>query len=688
MFNKKIGSFALTLFILLTVITNDNPSIHANVEQSILAVKDAQVQNGGQIVIKFKPEANLPYYDGAERALSTSKDNTLTSVLSQYKNLKLNRLFDTLDETSRIMNNNTDIFHRYFTVDIPTDANADKLLAKLNGSPLVETAYLAPALIEDPSAPYTPNTTPVIPYDDPLYLNQAHGQLAPIGINSSYAWQFEGGDGKGITYVDIEQGWALNHEDLAAHNVEALPSILMSSSASHGSAVLGVISAVDNSIGHVGLANKATPKVNSWRRIDGSSNIAAAILTSVPVLQRGDVILIEVQSISSTSNGQYVPMEVFQAEFDAIRYATDQGIIVVEAGANGSVDLDTYQDHNGKYILNVNSPDYRDSGAILVGAASSASPHERMYYSSYGSRIDSFGYGENVHTLSAVDLNSTTGYTSYFSGTSSASPIVTAAVLSLQGIAKAKYGIPYSPEEVRNLLRNESYNTASSNPSIDRIGTMPNLQNIIDNMLAPGAASGDIIVPTAPSNLTTSNITESTVNLTWSPSTDNIGVSGYDIFQNGLKIGSATGTTYHVSGLPASTTFSFTVKARDAANNTSVASNVASVTTSAGPQIGQTFVVSAPANTPANASIYMYVHGLNNSWSVNDENYKLTKNTNGTYSITLNIPVGTSFHYNFSRGTWGSMEVTSGGGYVGPRPYTVTNGSQLQPVTVARWSDL
>ncbi|WP_206098794.1 S8 family serine peptidase [Paenibacillus paeoniae] len=686
MISRKIMSLMLSVFLILSLTVGFTP-VHAVDDQSANIGKAAQ-QPSGEIVIKFKEEVQLPYQDGAEKALKASRNAAYASVLADLNGLELNRLFTSLNAKSQLSSSSqTSVFHQYFTAAVPKGTDVAALLAKLNKSPLVEAAYEAPTNISDPSLPYAPNSTPVQPNDDPLYPNQTYGQAAPLGIDAPYAWQFEGGDGKGISYVDVEQGWALNHEDLAAHNITALPGILMPTSASHGTAVLGVISAVDNTIGHVGLANKAKPLINSWRRLDGSSNIAEAILTSVPALHRGDVILIEVQSTSSTSNGAYVPMEVFPAEFDAIRYATDQGIVVVEAGANGSVNLDTYQDWNGKYILNKNSPDFKDSGAILVGASSSSVPHERLYFSSYGSRIDSFGFGHNVHTLSATDLSSTTGYTTFFSGTSSASPIVTAAVISLQGIAKAKYGVTFSPHEVRELLRNPAYNTASADPAADQIGHLPNLKNIIDHMPAPAAVS-DTEVPSVPTLLTAANVTSSSVELSWSASVDNVGVIGYDIYQDGVKIGVSAGTSYTVTGLAASTAYSFTVKAKDAAGHVSSASTALAVTTNAPPLQGQTFVLTVPANTPVNADIYMYAHGLNNSWSINDPVYKLTKNVNGTYSITLNVPIGTTFHFNFSRGTWGSMETSSGGGYVGPRAHTVTSGTQLTQVTVARWGDL
>ncbi|PKV52897.1 putative secreted protein (Por secretion system target) [Aquimarina sp. MAR_2010_214] len=89
----------------------------------------------------------------------------------------------------------------------------------------------------------------------------------------------------------------------------------------------------------------------------------------------------------------------------------------------------------------------------------------------------------------------------------------------------------------------------------------------------------DTQAPTVPANLTASNIANTSADLSWDASTDNTGVTGYDIYQDGTSIGSSTSTTYSVSGLTANTTYSFTVKAKDAAGNVSGSSNAANVKT-------------------------------------------------------------------------------------------------------------
>jgi chitodextrinase len=109
-----------------------------------------------------------------------------------------------------------------------------------------------------------------------------------------------------------------------------------------------------------------------------------------------------------------------------------------------------------------------------------------------------------------------------------------------------------------------------------------------------GGGGGDTTPPSAPGNLHVTGTTSSSVSLAWNASTDNVGVSGYDVFRGSTKVATVTATSFTDSGLAASTTFTYTVKARDAAGNTSTASNQVSATTqSAG---GDTTAPSVPAN--------------------------------------------------------------------------------------------
>ncbi|MBD2900609.1 Chitinase 63 [Actinomadura sp. RB99] len=97
-----------------------------------------------------------------------------------------------------------------------------------------------------------------------------------------------------------------------------------------------------------------------------------------------------------------------------------------------------------------------------------------------------------------------------------------------------------------------------------------------------GTPQQDTQPPTAPANLRSTSKTATSVSLAWNASTDNVGVTGYDVYNGSAKAATVTGTSATVSGLSPKTAYSFTVKARDAAGNVSAASAAVSVTTDDG----------------------------------------------------------------------------------------------------------
>lgn len=94
-----------------------------------------------------------------------------------------------------------------------------------------------------------------------------------------------------------------------------------------------------------------------------------------------------------------------------------------------------------------------------------------------------------------------------------------------------------------------------------------------------GGTGGDTTPPSTPTGLTASGVTSTSVNLSWNASTDNVGVTGYEVFRNGTLAATVGGTSTTVSGLSPSTAYQFTVRARDAAGNTSGNSTAVNVTT-------------------------------------------------------------------------------------------------------------
>ncbi len=165
-----------------------------------------------------------------------------------------------------------------------------------------------------------------------------------------------------------------------------------------------------------------------------------------------------------------------------------------------------------------------------------------------------------------------------------------------------------------------------------------NASNESNSLSVTTATPPDTIAPTVPGNLTASNIGETSLDLSWDASTDNVGVTGYEVFQDGNSLGTTSTTNYSVSGLSPDTTYGFSVRAYDAASNYSAQSAVLSVTTLAPPP--DTQAPSIPTNLSASnetATSFLL------SWSAASDNV-------GVVGYNLYIdgqPGGTSSTTNF-----------------------------------------
>jgi chitodextrinase len=103
--------------------------------------------------------------------------------------------------------------------------------------------------------------------------------------------------------------------------------------------------------------------------------------------------------------------------------------------------------------------------------------------------------------------------------------------------------------------------------------------NISPISSAISVTTPDTVVPTAPTNLGSSNITTSGFRVSWTAATDNVAVTAYNVYRNGTYIATTGGTFFNFTGLAANTTYNITVLALDAAKNRSPLSAALSVKT-------------------------------------------------------------------------------------------------------------
>jgi serine protease len=401
----------------------------------------------------------------------------------------------------------------------PTDV--ESLLVDLLKHPDVENAY---ALRTGPPP-------------GPQFASTANGYLdtpANFGLDVMSAWNTIGDptgatSGQGVRLVNIDGGWYrfpktrsdgskydLYNDDLPL-NIKTLNSMVQKQQCYHGNNVLGILLMTPgNNVDGSGIA-PACQCYTMGHTFAGPPtqpagvHVGLALLESLLatddtndakfLLRPGDVILLETSTSDKTMMGvsAEMPSECEPPVFALIRIATAVGVIVVEPAGNAGVDLATVS-VNGKYFFDKNKPaDWRDSGAIMVGASKSTS-FERWGSTNHGDHVDVFAWGENVSTTGRSGVNAyqfnpspadfspdpSQGLNNpAFGGTSAAAAIIAGAVMLIQGYARQHFnGLQYSPSQMRDLLKSNGTPSKISvqgtlQDTTTDIGVMPKLADVL-----------------------------------------------------------------------------------------------------------------------------------------------------------------------------------------------------------------
>ncbi len=494
-----------------------------------------------RLVVKFRddlaPEhkGGFEYADHVEDQFNQTDRGIWEQLTSPFngkeKGITLNRLFTAIPpdalKKKREQARLTDPTYlgpdplTYFSLEYPAGADLYNLVKSISSWPIVETAYVESQAVVLPEA--------FSPTNEPNYREQGYLSGNGIGINVQAAWDALGGinarPGDRVKFIDIEQGWHLEHQDLLVGKagstiIQEVVGINHPYDGwrSHGTSVLGIVLAQDNEYGNIGIAPNAIASVVSERleldeEYDSVVDRPNAILHALDRLGFGDVLLLEAQHVDGCYSRETTrpwPAEVEDAVFAAIRLGSALGIVIIEPAGNGGRDFDI---EHGEYLQQISdrpsgvcwrSPDlrtvslnpeaesyYRDSGAIMVAGGTADKTHSRWERSNFGKRINCYGWAEKIHALTTREIDEVyqsefteehTGHSHshYFNGTSGAAAIIAGAALLAQHAAKQlREGDPLSPYQLRALFSNISYGTGSA---AERIGVMPDLGEIVTRL--------------------------------------------------------------------------------------------------------------------------------------------------------------------------------------------------------------
>jgi subtilisin family serine protease len=420
-------------------------------------------------------------------------------------------------------------------------------------------------------------------YADPLYQYQWHlnntggtsyngsSLVSDIDIDAPEAWAITTGSSS-ITIGIIDDGIDNSHEDMPtpltgytpANNGNGTPS---ATDDGHGQLVAGLImSQHDNNLGGKGVA----PNVNYF-----SVNIFAPNTTNSDVADGITWAVNQGADILSNSWGwgscTYTDASVSSAFASAASNGRNgKGCLIFVASGND-------------FFSCVGFPANLSTVWAVGGMSGDA---DRSNFSNYGPALDICapsddnwvnGSPSGDYGCPSTDRMGSLGWTSdnyymYMGGTSGATPIVS-------GVAALVLSVDptLTKSQAETILANTA-NSSFSAYNSNEFGA--GMVNAYDAIVAAGGSGGnDTDPPTTPTGLNSSNVGSSSFDLSWNASTDDTGVTGYNIYLNGSNIGSSATTSTSVTGLNPSTTYAVRVSAYDAAGNESTLSTAINVTT-------------------------------------------------------------------------------------------------------------
>lgn len=412
-------------------------------------------------------------------------------------------------------------FHK---VTLAVGENLNDKLQQLRNDPFVD--YAEPDYRM--TAAYVPN--------DPSYGSQWHLPK----MNLPAAWDKTRGSSS-VTIAIVDSGVDADHPDLTAKLVAGYNTInntnQWNDDNGHGTHVAGIAAgSTDNGIGTAGVCIQCNIMPIKALGANGSgftSDIAEGITWAAD--NGAKVINLSLGSPSNSTTMQ-----------TAINYAYNKGAVVIAAAGNE----------------NTSTPSYPAANNNVVAVAATNSSDQRASFSNFGAHIDVAAPGVSIL---AATFDGSYGYKQ---GTSMASPNVAG----LAGLIMS-YNPSMTPAQIEQLMKDTASDLGTAGKD-DFFGFgLVNAQAAINGLT-------DSTAPSVPANLTGIARTTS-VSLSWTASTDNVGVASYDVFRGTTNIGNTTSTGFTATGLTTNQNHTFSVRAKDAAGNVSASSTSTTVRTQA-----------------------------------------------------------------------------------------------------------
>jgi len=452
-----------------------------------------------QLSVKFQDDVQARVTEGNVISL-TGVDMGVVNALQEEFGLQFSPLIDAPEDRLDSLEKEVTAYSRTRQPDLRGMIEVE-VIGRSDPAILLQVGEALQALdvveFVDVQALDVPPPGDLAPFTPDLFDLQVYRAPDP-GLDVHFAAQM-GLTGAGIRVYDVEYGWVGTHEDLEGIGIRSEPGQNMHHDSvirgddEHGTAALGIVAAENNDYGVIGIAPAVEILTFPERSLQEGFRRVTATTNAIADARPGDIIMLEMQEFGIGGSSKLVPAEFEQNLWTVVRLGVDKGVVVIAAAGNGSVDLDSapyepYRKRGG-------------SGAIIVGAGTPDANHDRLPFSTYGTRVDVQAWGEGVFTLgygeyAAFGRDKNQHYTHLFNGTSAALPQVVGVAALLQERAIQLTGKPFPPEKVRRILRRtgRAQGTATENrpigPFIDLRAALLNAEVLNDDFEDRAALMG------------------------------------------------------------------------------------------------------------------------------------------------------------------------------------------------------
>lgn len=428
--------------------------------------------------ITFKSNLSLPY-DNSVNQLLPKQSPEWYDLVSKYSDIELFPSIESISENEIINLQNLTNPRIQNPIDLTYNFNCScrkidiqSIYLDIQNISIVENVEVC-SEIEDYDLGSNINKGENL-FIDSLFQHQTYFKDLISGVNLEGAWRFSGAKGTRQNLFVLGESYDTTHEETDHNKIINLNTNLYGNKR-RDTGVLSLTSSLEDNRGMIGACpNLENTYFISYYDSNGTLNLTNAIELAIQTARQGDVILIHhwLQEINGYKSVPFEASDILRALF---KKANVKGIIIVSSAGNSNLNLENFRTAIGQHIFDKNSPDFDDSGSILVGNAEYnhlVGIMQRNVDCNFGTRVSVCACGTNIMVADTL-VGATHNWLSYGGY---ASAIIAGVACSIQGSLLQKRGIKLLPGQLRTML-------TWFGQTVSGIGKLPDVEDFLSTII-------------------------------------------------------------------------------------------------------------------------------------------------------------------------------------------------------------